>query len=424
MNIVEDYVAVVFAGGRGNRMLSITEHIPKHLLPIINIPLFWFPLNLLQRNGFKECLLIVPKTKADFINKLLSDGSLPNLDQLKVTILSFDDEEEGAEEFGTADVLLQNLDKLKKKNVLIVSGDLITDLTLEEMLKFHENENSVLTCLLTDSPLSGAIPGTNERLKKYRDFLMFSPETNQLLYLIDEDDFGDDEKFPASLFKSSPHIQTSAKYKDIHLYAIKRDALNSLKNSKLSFSSLKADFISNLICGQFSKSKRRSLGFNEQQKYKCFAYFGNSNDCSFLAQCNNLGAYFEANKIIKKFLPKLCDNLDSKFLGKQTNKNQSENWIAENTQISTKFQLKRSVISEGCIIGDNVKIDNCLVLSNVKILDGANIKNSIILNNSQIGEQVNISMCIITPKQKIPKKAKINSSIICEEKEMNLNICE
>uniref|UniRef100_A0A915M6E8 Translation initiation factor eIF2B subunit gamma n=1 Tax=Meloidogyne javanica TaxID=6303 RepID=A0A915M6E8_MELJA len=325
MNIVEDYVAVVFAGGRGNRMLSITEHIPKHLLPIINIPLFWFPLNLLQRNGFKECLLIVPKTKSAFVNKLLSDGSLPSLDQLKVTISSFDDEEEGAEEFGTADVLLQNLDKLKKKNVLIVSGDLITDLTLEGMLKFHEKENSVLTCLLTDSPLSGAIPGTNERPKKYRDFVMFSPETNQLLYLIDEDDFGDDEKFPASLFK------------------------------RLSFSSLKADFISNLIYGQFSKSKRRSLGFDEQQKYKCFAYFGNSNDCSFLAQCNNLGAYFEANKIVKKFLPKLCDNLDSKFLGKQTNQ-KSESWIAENTQIGTKFQLKRSVINEGCIIGDNQEL--------------------------------------------------------------------
>ncbi|CAK5084454.1 unnamed protein product [Meloidogyne enterolobii] len=297
MNIVEDYVAVVFAGGRGNRMLSITEHIPKHLLPIINIPLFWFPLNLLQRNGFRECLLIVPKTKTDSINKLLSDGSLPSLDQLKVTILSFDDEEEGAEEFGTADVLLQNLDKLKK-NVLIVSGDLITDLTLEGMLKFHEKENSVLTCFLTDSPLSGAIPGTNERPKKYRDFVMFSPENNQLLYLIDEDDFGDDEKFPASLFKSSPHIQSCAKYKDVHLYAIKRDALNALKNSKFSFSSLKADFISNLIYGQFSKSKRRSLGFDELQKYKCFAYFSNSNDCSFLAQCNNLGAYFEANKIV------------------------------------------------------------------------------------------------------------------------------
>ena len=61
--------------------------------------------------------------------------------------------------------------------------------------------------------------------------------------------------------------------------------------------------------------------------------------------------------------------MDSKFLGKQTNQ-KSESWIAENTQIGTKFQLKRSVINEGCIIGDNVKIDNCLVLSDVKILDG------------------------------------------------------
>uniref|UniRef100_A0A1I8BBC1 Translation initiation factor eIF2B subunit gamma n=1 Tax=Meloidogyne hapla TaxID=6305 RepID=A0A1I8BBC1_MELHA len=298
MNISEDYVAVVFAGGKGNRMPSITEYIPKLFLPIINIPLFWFPLDLLKRNGFKVCILIVPKTKIDVINKILYDRSLPSLDGLKITTVSFDDDEEGSEEFGTADVLLQNLDKLNKKNVLIVSGDLITDLSLEGMLEFHQKQNSILTCFLTDSPLGGAIPGTNERTKKYRDFIMFSPENKQLFYLVDEDDFGDEEKFPSSLFRSSPHIQASAKYKDIHLYAIKRDVLNALKNSKLTFSSLKADFIPNLIYGQFSKSKRRLLGFDEQQKYKCFGYFCTSNDCNILAQCNNLGAYFEANKTV------------------------------------------------------------------------------------------------------------------------------
>uniref|UniRef100_A0A1I8BBH5 Translation initiation factor eIF2B subunit gamma n=1 Tax=Meloidogyne hapla TaxID=6305 RepID=A0A1I8BBH5_MELHA len=112
MNISEDYVAVVFAGGKGNRMPSITEYIPKLFLPIINIPLFWFPLDLLKRNGFKVCILIVPKTKIDVINKILYDRSLPSLDGLKITTVSFDDDEEGSEEFGTADVLLQNLDKL------------------------------------------------------------------------------------------------------------------------------------------------------------------------------------------------------------------------------------------------------------------------------------------------------------------------
>ena len=56
--------------------------------------------------------MIVPKTKIDVINKILYDGSLPSLDGLKITTVSFDDDEEGSEEFGTADVLLQNLDKL------------------------------------------------------------------------------------------------------------------------------------------------------------------------------------------------------------------------------------------------------------------------------------------------------------------------
>jgi NDP-sugar pyrophosphorylase family protein len=54
---VEDYVAVIFAGGKGNRMPFITEHIPKPFLSIANIPLFWFSLNFLETNGFKGFLI-------------------------------------------------------------------------------------------------------------------------------------------------------------------------------------------------------------------------------------------------------------------------------------------------------------------------------------------------------------------------------
>lgn len=48
-----DYCTVVMAGGKGNRMPALTEHIPKLLLPVANLPLYWYPLNMLQRNGFK-----------------------------------------------------------------------------------------------------------------------------------------------------------------------------------------------------------------------------------------------------------------------------------------------------------------------------------------------------------------------------------
>jgi NDP-sugar pyrophosphorylase family protein len=49
----ESYQAVVLAGGRGNRMINLTDYLEKSLLPVANIPMFWFPLNMLYRNGFR-----------------------------------------------------------------------------------------------------------------------------------------------------------------------------------------------------------------------------------------------------------------------------------------------------------------------------------------------------------------------------------
>lgn len=43
--------AVVFAGGHGNRMMNLTEQIEKPLLPVADIPLFWYSLNILAKNS-------------------------------------------------------------------------------------------------------------------------------------------------------------------------------------------------------------------------------------------------------------------------------------------------------------------------------------------------------------------------------------
>lgn len=47
------YQGVVLCGGLGNRMKSLTDHIPKCMLPIGDIPMFWYPLNFLQRNSIR-----------------------------------------------------------------------------------------------------------------------------------------------------------------------------------------------------------------------------------------------------------------------------------------------------------------------------------------------------------------------------------
>lgn len=51
--VTQAFQAVVLCGGLGNRMTSLTDHIPKCMLPIAGIPMFWYPLNFLQKNSIR-----------------------------------------------------------------------------------------------------------------------------------------------------------------------------------------------------------------------------------------------------------------------------------------------------------------------------------------------------------------------------------
>lgn len=50
--------------------------------------------------------------------------------------------------------------------MLLVSGDIVSDLSLTEFLEFHNTNEGVLTVLVSDSTLNGPIPGVQERPKK------------------------------------------------------------------------------------------------------------------------------------------------------------------------------------------------------------------------------------------------------------------
>ena len=58
-----EFQAIIMAAGRGSRMYPLTENFPKSILPVGNLPLIWYPLNLLVTSGFEgrstcRCLVI------------------------------------------------------------------------------------------------------------------------------------------------------------------------------------------------------------------------------------------------------------------------------------------------------------------------------------------------------------------------------
>lgn len=65
---------IILAGGRGSRLYPITKAINKHLFPIYNKPMIYYPLCTLISLKIEDILIIVSNDQLEIFQKLLEDG--------------------------------------------------------------------------------------------------------------------------------------------------------------------------------------------------------------------------------------------------------------------------------------------------------------------------------------------------------------
>jgi glucose-1-phosphate thymidylyltransferase len=66
---------ILLAGGTGSRLYPVTQVVSKHLLPVYNKPMIYYPLSMLMLAGIKDILLITNPQYLDSYESLLGDGS-------------------------------------------------------------------------------------------------------------------------------------------------------------------------------------------------------------------------------------------------------------------------------------------------------------------------------------------------------------
>jgi glucose-1-phosphate thymidylyltransferase len=67
--------SVILAGGSGTRLYPVTQVVNKHLLPIYNKPMIYYPLSLAMLLKIRDIALVVNPQDRESFEKLFGDGS-------------------------------------------------------------------------------------------------------------------------------------------------------------------------------------------------------------------------------------------------------------------------------------------------------------------------------------------------------------
>ena len=132
---------IILAGGSGTRMFPTTKVISKHLLPVYDKPMIYYPLSTLMLAGIKEILIISTSNDLPIYQKLLEDGSKFGL---SISYKIQDDPNGIAEAFIIGEKFIgdDNVALILGDNILYGKG--LSNMLKNAIIEVENNKNSVI----------------------------------------------------------------------------------------------------------------------------------------------------------------------------------------------------------------------------------------------------------------------------------------
>lgn len=312
--------AMIMAAGVGSRLESLSDALPKPIVPLANVPAMDILLKHLFSFGIKD---IIANTyyKADVIqNKYKNSEIGVNFNFIKETELS-----------GTAGGVKKCQFFFDEgQDFIVMSGDGLSDVDIEKAYNSHVKSGSIATIVL-----------------KEVDYTQVS------IYGIV---VPDKQGYVAS-FQEKPK---------------KEEAKSNLANTGIYIFNYKIfDYIPEKTFYDFAKNVFPSL-LNDGQKINTFILDGYWSDIGSIYQ------YKQSNKDIlnakvKSFIPETKITKQGKYCC-------GKNVIIDDSVVVQG----ECVIGDNCKIGRNVKIINSVLWNNITVNDNIIIEDSIILNNMNV----------------------------------------
>jgi mannose-1-phosphate guanylyltransferase/phosphomannomutase len=310
------------------------------MVPILNRPIAEHIINLLKRHEITEIVATLHYLP-DALRDYFQDG---NEFGVQITYAVEEDQP-----LGTAGCV-KNIAELLDETFLVISGDSITDFDLTAAIAFHKQKKSKATLILTrvPNPIEFGVVITDQE-GRIRRFLE-KPSTSEIF---------------------SDTVNTGA-------YILEPEVLEYLSPHQ------ESDFSKDLFPLLLEKGE------------PMYGYVAKGYWCDV----GNLDAYREAQ----------YDALERKVKLEFPYQEVSPGlWVGQNTYIDPTAVIETpTIIGDNCRIGARVNIEAGTVIGdNVTIGADANLKRPIVWNGAIIGDEAHLSACVISRGTRVDRRAHV-----------------
>jgi glucose-1-phosphate adenylyltransferase len=366
-------LAIVMAGGRGERLKDLTKHRCKPATPFGGkFRIIDFVLSNCVNSGIRQIAVLTQYKAQSLIQHIQRGWSYLRGEMGEFVELIPAQQQVGEHWYrGTADSVYQNLEFIRSHNpthVLILAGDHIYKMDYGPMIAYHEQCEADITVGVVDVPIDRA-----------REFgIMTTDDTNRVV------------KFAEKPLKPDPipGSETLARA-SMGIYVIAMDRLEKLLSDDAENKSSSHDFGKNIIPPAIGNMRVFAYPFQDVE----------TRAQSYWRDVGNLDAFYEANMELVALNPEL--NIYDR---------QWPIWTYQAQQPPAKFVLDEdgrrgmavnSMVTGGCIIS-GAYVTQSLLSTDARIEEFSRVESSMLLPTVTVGRRCLVRRAIIDENCVIP----------------------
>ena len=355
----KECMAMVLAGGNGERLGALTGDIPK---PAVyfggRYRIIDFTLSNCAHSGI-DTLGVLTQYRAPQLHSYINNGQAWKLDNPGGGVFMLPSSQRGSIYTGTANAVYQNIsfiDKFDPEHVLILSGDHIYKMDYTKMLDFHRKTGADATISVVPVPLEEAS----------RFGIMSTSWDGRI-----------------TEFAEKPK-ETRSNLASMGIYIFKWNSLKRYLTKDRDNSRSAHDFGKNIIPALLSSNE------------KMYAYEFDD----YWRDVGTVQSLWESNMDLIREDP-LIDLYDEKWEIFTRTRHRAP------CCLSTEAEAKRNILAEGCHVCG--KVSNSVLFNYVTVCEGAEVIDSVVMPGAFIGKNAKVHKSIIGANSWIGENAEIGA---------------